>query len=72
MSLKKGYPSVWFSELPLCLLFFFKNNQLKIIPIPKRDWGGIFCSPLMAVFLDGCIRPRRRWKPFSVAASATI
>lgn len=37
--------STWFSELLLCLLFL-KNNQLKIIFMPKRCiWGGIFYQP---------------------------
>ena len=39
----KRVTSTWFSELPLCLQFL-KNNQLKIISIPRgTSWGGKIC-----------------------------
>lgn len=41
----KRITSTQFSELLSCLLFL-KNNQFKLMKMPKRHiWGSIFCSP---------------------------
>ena len=47
--------TIWFSELPLCLLFLI-TNQLKIIHMPKRHILGVANSnPLQASVLSSAI-----------------